>query len=145
MEMLIIVCIAIIVLVLFIKAPKLDDGGNKQNAVGKERKTRVVYRENYALDGFYNPRKYPPALTDHARQRMHERLHINSDAMMEKYLQDAYTYGKSARQLSRNAAYQVRRIEEKEDKIVLLYKNYVYIFSEENVLITVYENENIKI
>lgn len=149
MEFIIIIGIFILIFLLFLKAPRLDEDSREDSYEHSRQsvpqKRWGTYRDNYAADGFLNPNQYPIALTDHARQRMRERIQIHDGELMKKYACDAYRYGKSARQLNHSAAYQVRQIEQKEGKIVLLYKNYIYIFSEENVLITVYENEHIKI
>lgn len=134
MEFFIICCVAIIVIVLFIKAPQLGDDDKE-----------VIYRGDYAADGFLDPQRHPVALTHHARERMQERLHISDNRLMEKHTREVYLYGKSARQLNQSAAYRVRQIEQKEGSIVLLYRNYIYIFTKENALITLYENENIKL
>jgi len=54
----------------------------------------------------------------------------------------AYKFGKSARQVNQKTATRLRKIETKnENSVALLYDGWVYIFSKENVLITVYENQ----
>jgi hypothetical protein len=61
---------------------------------------------------------------------------------MMKLAKDAYCFGKSARQVSKNTAIDFYDLEKKHDgNTVLLYKNYLYIFSEDNSLITMYKND----
>lgn len=97
-------------------------------------------------EGFLNPNIYQIALTDHARMRLSERLGIDNYSQMNKLAMDAYRYGKSKRQIKRTSAALVHDIEQSHDSsIVLIYKNYIYIFSCENVLITVFKNDRIPI
>ena len=125
------------------------EGYNKYgyNAVGRNRKgqyDRFFDTKAYDAEGFYNPGNYPIALTMHARERFSERLGINDFQQMHKYTMDAYRFGKSKRQIKKSSAYLVDEIEQKYDNsIVLIYKNYIYIFSCENVLKTVYKNDRI--
>lgn len=97
----------------------------------------------YSEEGFLNPQRYPVGMTDHAQQRIRERMVCRGKAPRELAL-EAYSYGKSARQLKRTSARLVQEIqEEHEDSVVLIYHGYIYIFSSDNQLITVYRNERI--
>lgn len=100
--------------------------------------------ENCSVEGFYPPRIYPISLTRHARERMQERMGLSRELDMLRLAEEAYRHGKSSRQVMRSVA---ARIQEKEqahdDGIILLYRNYVYIFSQTNCLITLYPNEDL--
>lgn len=98
----------------------------------------------WSAEGFFNPRYYPVGVTKHGAQRIHERM---PDGMWKNPLEvarEAYCFGKSARQVKPSSAYLVREIEEREGTgVVLIYHGYIYIFSRDNQLITVYRNERI--
>lgn len=115
------------------------DGKNREGKYDRFRDTRSQEEE-----GFYDPFVYPVALTTHARERFAERLGICDDRKMNDMTFDAYSYGKSKRQIKKTSAYLVEEIErEHENSILLIYRNYIYVFSRENVLITVYKNDRI--
>lgn len=100
----------------------------------------------YSAEGFLDPRIYPVGMTSHGRQRMEERVPGQGAQDPWGLTMDAYCYGKSARQLKPSSAYWVREKEKRhENGIVLLYQGYVYIFSRDNQLITVYKNERISV
>lgn len=117
------------------------------NAEGKYNRFYDVAQDAgtvYNRDGFLNPRYYPIALTTHARQRMRERMNVWNEHQMDTMTHEAYCFGKSARQLKKSSAQRVWDIERQyPDSILLLYHGYVYVFSHDNVLITVYRNQNI--
>lgn len=115
------------------------DGKNREGKYDRFRDTRSQEEE-----GFYDPFVYPVALTTHARERFAERLGIYDNRKMNDMTFDAYAYGKSKRQIKKTSAYLVEEIEqEHENSILLIYRNYIYVFSRENVLITVYKNDRI--
>ncbi|MBP3494536.1 MAG: hypothetical protein J6J83_08030 [Oscillospiraceae bacterium] len=124
-------------------------GYNRQgyNTSGKNAKgqyNRCYDEHGLRADGFCDPCRYPIALTDHARERMRERLGITDFRKMDAAAREAYQYGRSARQIKKSAAAMAREIEQRHDgKIVLIHRGYIYIFSEENVLITLYKNDRI--
>lgn len=131
-----------------------SQGYNRQgyNKFGKNQKgqyNRLFDLEDYksgqySVDGFLNPHLYPIALSTHARERILERIEFRRGSSPEKIARDAYQYGKSVRQIKKTSAILVHEIEEKHDGgIVLIYHNFIYVFSKDNVLITVYKNENI--
>jgi hypothetical protein len=110
----------------------------------KGRYDRLHDTTSPAEEGFYPPDAYPIAVTDHARLRLQERLGIKDPAQMEGAAAAAYRYGKSKRQIKKTSASLVDEIEQKHDNsAVLIYKNFIYVFSMENVLITVYRNDKI--
>lgn len=98
----------------------------------------------YSADGFLSTRCYPVIVTNHARERIEERMPVKNRKPANELAYEAYCYGKSKRQVRKSTAASIEEIENKrEDGIVLLYQGYVYIFSSENKLITVYKNESI--
>ena len=117
------------------------------NSAGKNSKgqyNRYYDKKSADEEGFISPYISPVALTDHARERMIERMGITDFVAMKKRAVEAYKFGKSKRQIKKTSAFLVEEIEQKhEDGIVLIYKNFIYVFSRENVLITVYKNDKI--
>ena len=145
--------IVVFILLLIVATSSEKDGRHKhkkrhtrepQKAKRKNdssRGNKSYIRENYRRDGFLNPQDYPVALTNHARDRIRERVG-NVDA--DKLTREAYVYGKSSYQMMRTSAAILKEIEERhENGIALLYRGYIFIFSEENVLITMYKNEKV--
>ena len=99
----------------------------------------------YMADGFLNPTLYPIGLTDHARDRMIERMGKRWEFERLDQAKTAYRFGKSARQLPKSSAWILHKKEENhENTVALLFGGYIYIFSRENILITVYENDAYK-
>ena len=125
------------------------DGYNRQgyNKIGKNAKgqyDRFFDTTSREEEGFYNPQMYPVALSTHARERLNERLGISSLQQMNKQALDAYRFGKSKRHIKKTSAYLIDEIEQRhQDGIVLIYKNYIYVFSSKNLLVTVYKNDKI--
>lgn len=98
----------------------------------------------HSVEGFLSPRIYTVSLSTHAKERMHERMGLVSEQDMMKLALEAYRYGKSSRQVMKTvAAKMIEKEQVHNDRVVLLYRNYVYIFSRDNCLITVYPNEYI--
>lgn len=97
-----------------------------------------------SAEGFLHPGLHPIGVTRHGAQRIQERVPGWEYGDPWDLAMDAYCYGESARQMKPSAAHVVREIERRhESGIVLLYHDYVYIFSSDNQLITVYKNERI--
>lgn len=97
-----------------------------------------------SAEGFLHPRLHPIGVTRHGAQRIQERVPGWQYGDPWGLAMTAYCYGKSARQMKPSAAHVVREIEQRhESGIVLLYDGFVYIFSHDNQLITVYRNERI--
>ena len=57
-----------------------------------------MYREK---DGFRDPKRYLVALTNHREQRVIERMQIKDTRSAEKIVTEAYSYGKSKRQIKK--------------------------------------------
>lgn len=112
-----------------------------KNAKGQYNRLFDVY---YSEDGFRNPRLYPIGVTNHARERMIDRMHIQNVQDVEETAFDAYRYGKSKRQIKKSSTVIIEEIESRhKNSVLLVYKGYIYIFSDDNKLITVYKNNRI--
>ncbi len=124
-------------------------GYNQQgyNKFGKNEKgqyNRYFDTTSSDEEGFLSTHTHPVSLSTHARERMQERIGIYNSCDMDKCAEDAYRFGKSKRQIKKTSAYLVEEIEQRYDNsVVLIYKNYVYVFSSDNVLKTVYRNNRI--
>ena len=96
-------------------------------------------------EGFLDIRKNPLYLTNHARERMYERMGIRESYRMDELAFEAYQFGKSKLQLMKSER---GIIEEKEqeygDSIILIYRGYCYVFTENNGLKTVYKNDRVR-
>ena len=99
----------------------------------------------YTKDGFLSVISYPVCITTHGRERITERLHIVGKENIRKQVYNAYSFGKSKRQIKKSSAALLEEIETRNEtqSIALIYQGYIYLFSKDNVLITVYKNENI--
>ena len=118
-------------------------GRDKNNRYNRMFDTYAFRNNEFSEDRFRNPQIYPFSVSDHAKQRMAERVNITGFSMLDLAF-DAYCYGKSSRQLKKSSAIYVKEIEDKyDDSVVLIYRNYIYIFSTDNVLKTVYKNDKI--
>ena len=77
---------------------------------------------------------------------MYERMGINDTQRMNELAFEAYQFGKSKLQLMKSER---EIIEEKEleygDSVILIYRDYCYVFTENNGLKTVYKNDRVKI
>ena len=132
-----------------------SEGYNRQgyNEAGKNRQGKYnryynvkCYKTNlYSEEGFLDIRKNPLYLTNHARERMRERMGINDCYKMEEIAFEAYQFGKSKLQLMKSER---GIIEEKEqvygDSVILIYHGYCYVFTENNGLKTVYKNDRVR-
>lgn len=119
-------------------------GYNKFGKNSKGQYNRLFDTKSPETEGFFSPNLYPVAISTHARERIEERLGIRNYTLMDDHVMDAYRFGKSKRQIRKTSAYLVEDIENRhDDSVVLIYRNNIYIFSCENVLITVYKNNNI--
>ena len=123
------------------------EGYNRKgyNRTGKNRKgqyNRIF--DAYSEEGFYSISQFPIGVTNHARQRMIERMLLRNIDDVDELAYEAYCHGKSRRQVKKSSAGLIEEIENRYDNsIVLIYHGYIYIFSKENVLITVYKNDRI--
>ena len=76
---------------------------------------------------------------------MYERMGIDNDDRMWDLAFEAYQFGKSKLQLMKSERY---IIEEKEqeygDSVILIYRGFCYVFTENNGLKTVYKNDRVR-
>lgn len=147
----------LIVVIAFLKKPRYDEEGYDQcgfNKFGYNRQGNYDRTHDYDIcingwrsrEGFTYPLRDSVILTNHAKKRLYERLGITNEYAMGQKVRCAYRYGKSARQVDRSAASQIREIENRRGgSIVLIYKEYIYIFAPNKVLITVYHNDYIRL
>lgn len=82
-------------------------------------------------------------LTDHACERMEERLGIYGYAQMQQLAQAAFVNGKSYHQLNGYLYSKLYNIETNSDgpRIARFYENTIFVFSDDGVLITLFKNE----
>jgi len=136
--------------------PQYDsEGYNRQgyNEVGRNRQGKYnryynvkCYKTNsYSEEGFLDIRKNPLYLTNHARERMYERMGIKDSHRMNELAFEAYQFGKSKMQLMKSER---GIVEEKEqeygDSVILIYHGFCYVFAENNGLKTVYKNDRVR-
>ena len=136
--------------------PEYDsEGYNRQgyNEVGRNRQGKYnrcynvkCYKTDlYSEEGFLDIRKNPLYLTNHARERMYERMGIREPYKMDELAFEAYQFGKSKMQLMKSER---GIIEDKEqeygDSVILIYRGYCYVFTENNGLKTVYKNDKVR-
>lgn len=132
-----------------------SEGYNRQgyNNVGKNRQGKYnrfynvkCYKTDlYSEEGFLDIRKNPIFLTNHARERMCERMNVNDPYKMDELAFEAYQFGKSKLQLMKSERGIIEEREQKYDNsVILIYRGYCYVFTENNGLITVYKNDIVR-
>ena len=136
--------------------PEYDSEGYNQqgyNVVGKNRQGKYnryynikCYKTDlYSEEGFLDIRENPLYLTNHARDRMYERMNIKDSYRMDELAFEAYQFGKSKLQLMKSER---AIIEDKEqeygDSVILIYRGFCYVFTENNGLKTIYKNERVR-
>ena len=136
--------------------PEYDSEGYNQqgyNEVGRNRQGKYnryynvkCYKTNlHSEEGFLDIHENALYLTNHARKRMYERMGINDADRMWELAFEAYQFGKSKLQLMKSER---GIIEEKEmeygDSVILIYRGYCYVFTENNGLKTVYKNDRVR-
>lgn len=118
--------------------------GYNKDGRNQNKQYNRMYDTNSETNSFYNIKKYPFGITIHARERMMERMPLQNSHDIDKIAYEAYCYGKSKRQVRKSSVHFLEAIENRHDNSnVLIYHGYIYIFSKENVLITVYKNDHI--
>ena len=118
------------------------DGRNINGKFNRLYDKQSYTKDKYNREGFLNPQIYPVALTTHARERIGERYPNGKHINVDKLVQEAYAYGKSSFQVMKTSSVFLKEIETRyENGTALLFNGYIFIFSEENVLITMYKNE----
>ena len=133
-----------------------EDGYNKQgyNEAGRNRQGKYnryynvkCYKTDlHSEEGFLDIRKNPLYLTNHARERMHERMEIRDLYKMDELAFEAYQFGKSKLQLMKSEREIIEKKEQEYgDSVILIYRGYCYVFTENNGLKTVYKNDRVKV
>ena len=120
-------------------------GRNSQGKYNRYYNVKCYKTDLYSEEGFLDIRENPLYLTNHARERMYERMGINDSYKMEELAFEAYQFGKSKLQLMKSER---GIIEEKEqqygDSVILIYRGFCYVFTENNGLKTVYKNDRVR-
>ena len=120
-------------------------GRNRQGKYNRYYNVKCYKTALYSEEGFLDIRRNPLYLTNHARERMRERMGINDSHKMKELAFEAYQFGKSKLQLMKSER---GIIEEKEleygDSVILIYRGYCYVFTENNGLKTVYKNDRVR-
>ena len=120
-------------------------GRNRQGKYNRYYNVKCYKTDLYSEEGFLDIRKNPLYLTNHARERMYERMNIKESYRMDELAFEAYQFGKSKLQLMKSES---GIIEDKEqeygDSVILIYRGYCYVFTENNGLKTVYKNDKVR-
>ena len=120
-------------------------GRNRQGKYNRYYNVKCYKTDLYSEEGFLDIRRNPLYLTNHARERMRERMGINVTYKMDALAFEAYQFGKSKLQLMKSER---AIIEEKEleygDSVILIYRGFCYVFTENNGLKTVYKNDRVR-
>ena len=120
-------------------------GRNRQGKYNRYYNVKCYKTDLYSEEGFLDIRKNPFYITNHARERMYERMCIRDSYRMQELAFEAYQFGKSKLQLMKSER---GIIEEKEqeygDSVILIYRGYCYVFTESNGLKTVYKNDKVR-
>lgn len=118
------------------------DGRNANGKYNRLYDKQSYNKDRYNREGFLDPQIYPVSLSVHARERIYERYPNGENVNADKLVREAYAYGKSSFQVMRTSSVFLKDIETRyENGTALLYNGYIFIFSEDNKLITMYKNE----
>ena len=121
-------------------------GRNRQGKYNRIYNIKCYKTDLYSEEGFLDIRENPLYLTNHAIERMNDRMGIADISDMENLAFEAYQFGKSKLQLMKSER---GIIEDKEqeygDSVILIYRGYCYVFTENNGLKTVYKNDKIRL
>ncbi len=121
-------------------------GRNRQGKYNRYYNVKCYQNSLYSEEGFLDVRSYPFGVTNHARERMYERMNISNKNKMESLAFEAYQFGKSKFQVMKSER---GYIEEKErvydNSVILIYRGFCYVFTKDNKLKTVYKNNQVRI
>ena len=121
-------------------------GRNRQGKYNRYYNVKCYKTDLYSEEGFLDIRENDLYLTNHAKNRMKERMGVFDSDRMYELAFEAYQFGKSKLQLMNSER---RLVEEKEfeydDSVILIYRGYCYVFTENNGLKTVYKNDRIRV
>lgn len=122
-----------------------EAGRNRQGRYNRFYNVKCYRNGLYSEEGFLDIRRNPLYLTNHARARMKERMGISDSFKMDEVAFEAYQFGESKHQLMKSER---GIVEEKEkeytNSVILIYRGYCYVFSDNNGLITIYKNDRIR-
>ena len=77
---------------------------------------------------------------------MRERMGIDDSQRMNELAFEAYQFGKSKMQLMKSEKAIIEEKElEKGNVVILIYRGYCYVFTENNRLKTVYKNDRVRV
>ena len=77
-------------------------GRNRQGKYNRYYNVKCYKTDLYSEEGFLDIRKNPVYITNHARERMYERMCIRDSYRMEELAFEAYQFGKSKLQLMKS-------------------------------------------
>ncbi len=121
-------------------------GRNRQGKYNRYYDVKCYKTELYSKEGFWDVRENRLYLTNHAKDRIAERMKIYDEREMYTLAFEAYQFGKSKFQLMKSERSIVEEKEQEYDNsVILIYRGYWYVFSENNGLITVYKNDRVRI
>ena len=120
-------------------------GRNRQGKYNRYYNVKCYKTNLYSEEGFLDIRKNPLYVTNHACARLCERMGIRDFSRMNELAFEAYQFGKSKLQLMKSER---GIIEEKEQEyggsIILIYRGFCFVFTENNGLKTVYKNDRVR-
>ena len=120
-------------------------GRNRQGKYNRYYNVKCYKTDLYSEEGFLDIRKNPLYLTNHARERMYERMGIRDSYRMDELAFEAYQFGKSKLQLMKSERGIIEdKEQEYDDSVILIYRGYCYVFTENNGLKTVYKNDRVR-
>ena len=121
-------------------------GRNRQGKYNRYYNVKCYKTDLYSKEGFLDIRRNPLYLTNHARNRMRERMGIHESYKMDVLAFEAYQFGKSKLQLMKSERGIIEEKELKYDNsVILIYHGYCYVFTENNGLKTVYKNDRVRV
>ena len=120
-------------------------GRNRQGKYNRYYNVKCYKTDLYSEEGFLDIRENPLYLTNHARERMYERMGIKDSYRMNELAFEAYQFGKSKLQLMKSERGIIEDKEQKYgDSVILIYRGFCYVFTENNGLKTVYKNDRVR-
>ena len=131
--------IAVLLFIIFISAAKSSKSQDQDNTDYFPQKDRAEsYKPVYHID--------EPILTNHARERMAERLKVYG-YKQEELMINAFKYGRTSNRANGDLKATLEEAERKyeEDSVAKFYNGSIFIFTkEENILKTVYKYDATK-
>ena len=79
-----------------------ENGKNRQGKYNRYYNVKCYKTDSYSEEGFLDIRESPLYLTDHARERIIERIGITESCKMENLAFEAYQFGKSKLQIMKS-------------------------------------------